>query len=301
MAPDGGQAEVGKSAEASDAAGVYRIWPGVPAGSESWTWSERTTQVPWTTASRRYARNVVTPTLTMFRPPEGKANGTSLVIAPGGAFHFLMVDHEGYDMARWLTGLGVTCFVLKYRVAKTPEADDEVMAFRAGLHKILGAPDRDTTSPPDRPALREVRMMSEEDGRQALRFVRQRAGEWGLDPSRIGIAGFSAGGGVAMGAAMQYDAASRPDYVVGVYPAWRGELTVPADAPPLFLVISDDDQSVAPMSSSRLYEAWHTAGSTAELHVFGNGGHGWGMDKAGHLSDIWPVLLENWMRVRGLV
>lgn len=301
MATDGGQAGVEKSAEAPDAAGVYRIWPGVPAGSEAWTWSERTTQVPWTSASRRHTRNVVIPTLTMFRPPEGKANGTSLVIAPGGAFHFLMVDHEGYDMARWLTGLGVTCFVLKYRLAKTPEADDEVMAFRAELRKILGAPDRETTSPPHRPVLRDVRIKGEADGRQALRFVRERAGEWGLDPGRIGIAGFSAGGGVAMGAAMDYGAASRPDYVVGVYPAWRGELTVPTDAPPLFLTISDDDQSVAPMSSSRLYEAWHTAGSPAELHVFGNGGHGWGMDKPGHLPDIWPVLLENWMRVGKLI
>ena len=76
---------------------------------------------------------------------------------------------------------------------------------------------------------------------------------------------------------------------------------MPANAPPLFLTISDDDQSIAPISSSRLYEAWHSSGASAELHVFANGGHGWGMDTPGYLSDGWTVLLENWLRVQRLV
>jgi fermentation-respiration switch protein FrsA (DUF1100 family) len=100
---------------------------------------------------------------------------------------------------------------------------------------------------------------------------------------------------------MSHDAQSRPDYAVGVYPAYRAELGIPENPPPLFLVIADDDQSVAPISSARLYEAWHKAGAPAELHIFGNGAHGFGMGDKGLLSDLWTKLLENWMRSRGLL
>jgi acetyl esterase/lipase len=290
--------------EAADASGLYRIWPGDGSapGSEDWSWSESTMQAPWVTLPRRLSRNVVIPTLTVFEPAPGKANGTSMIIAPGGAFHFLMVDHEGYDMARWLAGLGVTAFVLKYRVARTPDADDELLAFRNALQARLAAkaqPGEDR--PPDNDDINAARLLGEEDGRQAIRFVRQHAATWGLDPNRIGISGFSAGGGVCIGAALEHDASSRPDYVVGVYPAWRGSLAMPDNAPPLFLIISDDDRAVPALSSVRLYEMWHRAGVPVEFHIFGNGGHGWGFAEAGFLSDPWPSLLQNWMKTRGLL
>ena len=293
--------EVLKSAPAGTE--VFRIWPGPgnPPGSESWDWQERTVQVPWMTEPRLYARNVVVPTVTVHRPAAGKANGTAMVIAPGGAFHFLMMDHEGHEVARWLAGLGVTAFVLKYRLLRTPVDDAEMEIFRTELHQRLDKPTQTDTAPPGRVFMRETRLLCEEDGRQAIRFVRQHAGDFGVDPAKVGICGFSAGGGVAMGAAMEHDAASRPDFAVAIYPAWRGELTVPANAPPLFLAISDDDKSIAPMSSSRLYEAWHSSGATAELHVFANGGHGWGMNTPGNLHDIWTVLLDNWLRFQRLV
>lgn len=280
---------------------VYRLWPDGAPGSEGWDWAERTAQIPWTERKRLYTRNVVDPTLTVYRPEPGKANGTAMIVAPGGAFHFLMIEHEGEAMARWLTSLGVTAFVLKYRLGRTPDDDDAVLGFRAELRERLGAPGRDETMPPERPQMRDIRDMGEEDGRQAMRYVRANAEKWGVDPKRIGIAGFSAGGGVSLGAAMQFDADSRPDFVVGVYPAYPAHLSVPENAPPLFLVISDDDPQVAPMSAPRLYQAWHTAGSKAELHVFGNGGHGYGMDEAGWLSDIWPELLRRWMVERGFL
>jgi len=289
------------STEARDATGVFRIWPGdgTAAGSEDWTQVESTMAVPWTTKDMRLSRNVVVPTLTVFEPAPGKANGTSMVVAPGGAFHFLMIDHEGYDMARWLTGLGITAFVLKYRLARTPDRDEDLLAFRNDLQAKLAQAGPLAERPS---AIAAARLLGEEDGRQAIRFVRENAARWNLDPSRIGISGYSAGGGVSMGAAMQYDAASRPDYVVGVYPAWRPELTVPADAPPLFLIISDDDKSVSALSATKVYDMWHKAGSPAELHVFGNGGHGWGMLKdTGFLSDPWPMLLQNWLKFRGLL
>jgi acetyl esterase/lipase len=290
--------------EAPDAVGVWRIWPGdgVPPGSENWDWHERVAQVPWTDVPRLYARNVVVPTVTLHLPAEDRANGTALVVAPGGAFHFLMLEHEGHAMARWLTGLGVTVLVLKYRLLRTPDDDAEMLAFRTELHKRLGKATQTDTMPPGRAFMRETRILGEEDGRQAIRFTRAHARELGLRPDRIGIAGYSAGGGVAMGAAFSHDAQSRPDYVAAIYPAWRAELLpVPANAPPLFLAVSDDDPQVAPMSTSRLYEAWHASGASAELHVFANGGHGWGMDRPGHLTDAWTTLLENWLRCRGLL
>jgi len=287
------------SAEAPDAKGVYQIWPGAAPGSEDWTWSERTMPVPWpSSAPRRLTYNVVVPTVTVFRPDPAKATGAAIVIAPGGAFHFLMVDHEGYDMARWLAGLGVTCFVLKYRVAHSVDADHDLLAFRNELQGHL------SNDPPDSPVRRRVadaRLLGEADGRQAIRFVRANAARWGVDPGRIGITGFSAGGGVAMGPVFDHDDQSRPDFAAPVYAAWRQGMPVPPDACPLFIVISDDDRSVPAASSIQLYEAWHAAGKSAELHIFGNGGHGWGMAKEGWLSDPWPDLLANWLRARGVV
>ena len=296
-------ARIGQSTEAPDAAGVYRVWPGdgVPPGSESWTWQESTMPLPWAVTDRRLTRNVVTPTLTMFTPAAGQANGTAIVIAPGGAFHFLMIDHEGYDMARWLAARGVTAFVLKYRLGRTPDADADVLAFRTDLNRRLLAPGPLGAAPPANEQLQEIRLLGEEDGRQAIRFVRSHATDWGVDPKRIGIAGFSAGGGVAMGPAMLHDAGSRPDFVCGIYPAYRAGLPMPADAPPLFLVISDDDKSVAPLSSARLYEAWHNAGKPAELHIFGNGAHGFGMGQAGLLSDPWIDLFGHWLAAQGML
>lgn len=293
--------EVLKSAPAGTE--VWRIWPGPgnPPGSESWDWNERIAQVPWTDVPRLYARNVVIPTVTVHRPAPGAANGTAMIVAPGGAFHFLMMDHEGHMMAQWLTRLGVTAFVLRYRLLRTPDDDAEMEVFRTDLHKRLDKPSQTDTAPPGRAFMRETRLLCEEDGRQAIRFVRDHAAGFGVDPDKVGIAGFSAGGGVAMGTAMEHDARSRPDFAVAIYPAWRGELSVPPNAPPLFVAISDDDKQVAPMSSSRLYEAWHISGASAELHVFANGGHGWGMDAPGHLSDVWTMLLHNWLRLQRLI
>src|SRR6266446_3277592 len=243
----------------SDAASIFAIWPGtgVPPGSEEWTWHEQTMQVPMfgSTAPTTMVRNVVIPTVTIFKPAAGTANGTSLIVAPGGAFRFLMMDAEGYDIARWLTQLGVTAFVLRYRVAHMPE----------------------------------------DDGRQAIRFVRQHAKEWGLDPNRIGIAGFSAGGGIVMGTVMQHDAQSKPDFAAGIYPGYTTATPVPDDAPPLFIAIADDDILVAPISAARLYEAWHKAGKPVELHIFARGYHGFGMKKQNLPTDSWIDLFKNWL------
>jgi dienelactone hydrolase len=204
-------------------------------------------------------RNVVTPTLTMYRPAAGKANGASVIIAPGGAFRFLMVDYEGVDMARWLAERGVTAFVLKYRVLHTPEDAAGMKVYLQNLSKLLASGDTRGENPPAYDDASKAGIaLAEEDGRQAIRYVRSHAADWSLDPHRIGIVGFSAGGSVVMGPVMQHDAASRPDFAAPIYPAYRTATPVPGDAPPLFIVIADDD----PMSIDRPRQVAFPACST---------------------------------------
>ena len=282
----------------SDAAGVYAIWPGTPPGSENWTWREQTEQ----RGGNRMVRNVVTPTLTMYRPATGKSNGASVIIAPGGAFRFLMVDYEGVDMARWLTQRGVTAFVLKYRLMHTPEDEAAMSAYLQKLNQALTAGDTRSENPPHYDdATKAAIAIAEEDGRQAIRYVRAHAAEWSLDPHRIGIAGFSAGGSVVMGPVMQHDAASRPDFAAPIYPAYRSATPVPDDAPPLFIVIADDDRIISANSSAHLYMAWHYAGKPAELHIFRRGDHGFGMKRQNGPSDKWIDLFYAWMESSGFV
>lgn len=177
-----------------DAAGVYAIWPGsgVPENSANRTWHEQTMRIPLAGEATQttLVRNVVIPTVTMFQPQSCVANGTSLIIAPGGSFLFLMMDHEGYDVARWVTTLGVTAFVLRYRLAHMPEDDADMLAFMGTLGRVLPVQDRFEERPPvGNEKVEEARYRAEEDGHQAIRFVRDHASEWGLDPQKIGIAG----------------------------------------------------------------------------------------------------------------
>lgn len=285
--------------EGSD--GVFAIWTGTPPGSEHATWHEQSSQAGPVTPNRM-VRNVAIPTITLFKPAPGTANGTAIIIAPGGAFYFLMVDYEGYTMARWLARQGVTAFVLRYRVAHTPDNEADMPAFMQQLMKDLAHPGPADVGPPKgRPAMEEARVWGEEDGRQAIRYVREHAADFGVDPHRIGIAGFSAGGGVTMGAVMQHDTQSRPDFAAPIYAAYRNATPVPSDAPPLFIALADDDQLVAPIAGARLYEAWHTAGKSAELHIFDKGGHGFGMNKQNLPSDAWIDLFKTWLASQGFL
>ncbi len=281
-----------------DAAGVFPIWPAAAPGSENWTWKEQ----PGVRNGARMIRNVSMPTLTMYKPEAGKANGASLIIAPGGAFRFLMVDYEGVDVARWAVRRGITAFVLRYRVMHTPEDETEMTAYLQQLTRMLTRVNvRAETPPPYDAATLAAIAMGEQDGRQAIRYVRRHAAEWSLDPHRIGIIGFSAGGGVVMGPVMQHDAESRPDFAAPIYAAYRAATPVPDDAPPLFIAIADDDRMIPPNSAARLYMAWHAAGKTAEFHSFRTGDHGFGMKTLGRSSDQWTTLFDAWLQSIGVV
>ncbi len=275
-----------------DAAGIFAIYPGPPPGSENRTWREKAMPMPGARGGGLIVRNVAIPTVTMFKPADGRANGASVIIAPGGAFHFLAMDSGGYDVARWLARLGVTAFVLKYRVAPTPENDADMPEFLKGLFKELRHRNPSSSFSQGRA---KILPLSEEDGRQAIRFVRQNAASWGLNPKRIGILGFSAGGVIAASAAVNHDSESRPDFVGCMYAGWRNA-PLPEDAPPLFIAIAGDDPIAGPVAAAGMYADWHAAGKPAELHIFAKGGHGFGVKKQNLPSDAWTRLFENWLQ-----
>lgn len=247
-------------------------------------------------------RNVTLPTLSVYRPAPEKANGTAVIIAPGGGWRQLMMGYEGADMAQWLTARGITAFVLRYRLARIPDQDEAVAPYFAELSKTMPKADiRNGRTRTIDPAGEAARTWGDEDGRQAIAFVRHHAAHFGVVPNRVGIVGFSAGGGVVMGTVFSPDAATRPDFAIPVYAAYRMVTPVAADAPPLFIVTGDNDASVPALMASQLYEAWHQAGRPVELHVFQNAPHGFGMTKRNLPVDRWLDLLGGWLDANGLL
>jgi acetyl esterase/lipase len=254
---------------------VIPLWPGVAPGSENANYQEQD--------NSNVVTNVTRPTLTAYFPDAASATGTAVIICPGGGFRRLMFDYEGSDMARWLNSLGVAGFVLKYRLTRTGDPDDRVPAVM----------ERRKT---------EVFPLMVADGQQAIRVVRAHAADWGISPDRIGIAGFSAGGYVTAAVALQHDSGSRPNFAAPIYAFTTGDLTPPADAPPLFLVHANDDTSLPPLAHTiRLYEAWNKARIPVELHIYAHGGHGFGMKKKGLPVDGWPDRFRDWLGEQGFL
>jgi len=234
-------------------------------------------------------RNVTQPALYPVLPPAGKANGTALVIAPGGAFLSLSFDSEGLQVARYLAERGVTCFVLAYRLDPTPL---DPRAFMQVVGKRFGTPRAGGTGID--PGLSPAIPLAQEDGLAALRYLRGHAADYRIDPKRIGMIGFSAGG-----MATAYDAASRPDFIGVIYGAAPAR-PVPADAPPAFIALAADDGLLG-KASVPIFEAWRAAGKSAELHVYAAGEHGFGMRRTGTTADNWIEHFAQWLKVGKLL
>jgi acetyl esterase/lipase len=249
------------------------------------------------------------PTLTIYLPPKEKATGTGVVICPGGGYGFLAMDHEGRQVAQWLNSLGAAGFILKYR------------------HRNSGAGY-------GHPAPLQ-------DAQRAIRMVRSRAKEWNIDPNRVGIIGFSAGGHLTTTAGTHFDKgvsnakdpierfSCRPDFMIPIYPVvslteWyvhsgsrrnllgdnpdanmpeslSNEKQVTADTPPTFLVHANDDTGVPPENSIYFYLALRKAKVPVEMHIYERGGHGFGLGKKDSAASGWPVACASWMRERGLL
>jgi acetyl esterase/lipase len=251
---------------------VIPLWPKGAPGFESRRNEPEQAKDYW-------VKNIHNPSLTVFLPPKDKANGAAVVICPGGGHRLLVWTAEGIDPAKYLNSLGVTVFVLKYRLG------------------------RDTLSP------YKIEVHAREDGLRAMRLVRSKAAEYGLDTSRIGIMGFSAGGEVvdmvAFGpnkpdpnAADPIDRLSAaPKFLIQIYP---GPLlipdAVPQNAPPLFLLAANDDPCCS-ISLMQLLERYRTAKASVEAHLYTQGQHGFNMGYRSKLKSIstWPQRMADWL------
>ena len=271
------------------------LWEGKAPGSEGWDYQEKTSSFP---GGESIAQNVVNPTITVYLPDPSIANGVAIIVCPGGAFRMLSLDGEGKNVAMWLNKQGFAAFVLKYRLLKT--GDSERMA-PMDLSKIkLSLKYANANPAPDNHELNNVIRLATSDGQQAIRLVRRNAEKWSIDPSKIGIMGFSAGGGVAVGTALLDDPEGYPDFVASLYGPSMVDVHVPKNAPPLFIAVAADHKPVS-MGCVALYSLWNEAGKSAELHVFSKGTGPFGIRLQGLPSDAWPDLFLKWIRGEGLI
>lgn len=230
------------------------LWSGTelgePAGgSEKWN--------PSTDGFHRLT-NIHKPSMFVFLPPKDKANGAAVLICPGGGHRYLVMDLEGSLVAERLNSMGIAAFVLKSRLSRA-----EGSTYKTDVHSL-------------------------QDAQRAIRTIRSRAGEWDVDPGRIGIMGFSAGGEIAALAAIRNDdAAAAPNFAVLVYSALPREASITKSVPPVFMVVADDDNPAARMAD--LYQKLKAAGVPAELHIYSRGGHGFGMTGRTPEFRQWPV------------
>jgi len=274
-----------------------KVWPNGAPDSNGLTTPEETYE-------GKRVRNVSEAEMYVYLPKIGNNTGAAVVICPGGGYMIEAMDHEGYAMAEWLTTQGVAGIVLKYRL---PYGHDQIPL---------------------------------EDAQRALRLVRQKAAEWGINPSKVGIAGSSAGGHLASTAGTKFDSGKpdsndpiekyscRPDFMLLLYPVitfneefghmgsrinligtgnkwelvekYSNELHVTAQTPPTFLILADDDNGVPPRNSIEFYLALKKCKIPAEMHIFRDGGHGFGMNKKNLAIDQWPNLFAQWMKAQGI-
>lgn len=282
------------------------LWPGLPPGGiEAASYKEEVVLRDNDPNKPRMSK-VTAPTLEVRLAPKDKANGTAVVICPGGGYAFLAYDHEGVQVADWFNARGISAFVLKYRLPS-----DAIMK-----DKSVGP-------------LQDVQ--------EAIRTVRRRAAEWGINPARIGVMGFSAGGHLAATASTLFDDAvypsdgtsARPDFSILVYPVismqaglthggsrqnllgsdpapervdhFSNERQVKANTPPAFLIHAEDDKTVPVENSLQYFAAMKQHGVPAELHIYPEGGHGFGLGQMPGKPAQWPDALAAWLKSRGLL
>ena len=264
------------------------LYDGPAPGSENWDWNEQEIKADIGTI----VTDVSHPTLTAYIP--SNPNGTAVIIAPGGAFHALALDHEGIEVAKRLNEKGITAFVLKYRLVHNDPAHPEnsignLMA--SGNFKKL-----DSLNAPVVP-------LALQDGLSAMKYVRQHAAEFKIHPDRIGFMGFSAGATVTMSVVYSATNQTRPNFVAPVYvyePAIIGT-AVPAVKTPIFIAAASDDDLGLATHSVDIYLKWLAAGQPAELHMYEKGKHGFGTKKQNLPVDSWMDRFADWLVMHGFL
>lgn len=257
-------------------------------GSENWNWQEQEFKVDGST----YVINVSKPSLVAYLP--AKPNGTSVIIAPGGAFHALALDVEATPVAKLLNEKGVTVFVLKYRLVHDDTAHPE-----NALMKLIANNDIKKVDS----IYSVIIPMAMQDGLTAVKYVRDHAPEYHIDANKIGFMGFSAGGAVALSVVYNASDENRPNFVVPVYAFVEKAIgkNVPVVKTPIFIAVaSDDDFNFAPQNV-QLYLKWLQAKQPAELHVYEKGGHGFGLKKQNLPVDTWIERFEDWLKMHDYI
>jgi len=284
---------------------TLKLWPdGIPGSKTDASYVEKIT-----TTDGRITRceKVVTPDLTIFLPAPEKANGAAVLICPGGGYGVLAFDHEGNAIAKWLNDNGIAGIILKYRLPS-----DQIM-----IDKSIGPL---------------------QDAQEAIRIIRRNAVSWKINPDKIGVIGFSAGGHLASTLSTHYaekvydvkdNTSARPDFSLLIYPVvsfdtaithrgsrnnliglkpgeeqvrrFSNELQITASTPPAFLVHSADDKAVPVMNSIGYFKGLQKNNIPAELHIFQKGGHGYGLSPNGGTESSWPDLCIKWLKAMGLI
>ncbi len=264
---------------------VIPLYDGGSPGTEGLTYNEKIT------ADSNIVYNVSHPTLTVYAPAPLNNTGTAVIVCPGGGFYILGIKGEGTQVADYLVKKGITVFILKYRLGQSL-TDNPGAELGAAMRKTDFAE-----------KIKPLIPFSIADGKEAIKYVRAHAAEYGIAPNRIGITGFSAGGTVAAAAAFNYTADNRPDFDAPVYAYMPPYLQAPvaADAPPMFLCAASDDQLGLATHSVDLYSKWLAAKRPAELHIYEKGGHGFGMGKNNIPTDTWIDRFADWIGLQGLL
>jgi len=238
-------------------------------------------------------RNVEYPTLTPVLPAPDKRNGAAVIVAPGGGFEMLSMTEEGFAVAEWLAEHGISAFVLKYRLNRTPVPVAEWRRASAERMKNLRGEGGETPRLPIPPA-------AIADAAAAIRLVRQNAEQWGVDPERVGMIGFSTGAMTTIAAGDFEEAGSRPDFIAPIYPPmWSRK--VPEYAPPMFLAISLDDSLFTAGRPLDFLNDWQSSGRPFEAHLYQSGGHGFGMEGNGAATALWAEEFYAWLDDRALL
>lgn len=239
-------------------------------------------------------RNVTVPTLTPFLPAPGKATGAAIIVAPGGAFMMLSMSHEGWNVAQKLADNGIAAFVLKYRLNETPEdrrAFGEFAANRMGKALSLAASGQPPTDIQD--------PLATQDAIAALRYVRQHAARWNIDPQRVGMIGFSAGAMATLRTVLEASPEDRPAFFGYIYGPMV-PVDVPANAPPMFAAIAMDDE-LFDHEGFGIVESWRKAHRPVELHAYQRSNHGFGLGVPGTTSVLVMPEFVTWLASDGFL
>ena len=281
-----------------------RLYEGPAPGSESWTHQEITLEYmsPFWNEINTVVLNVVDPVLIPYLPAPGTETGAAMIVCPGGGYSALSYNNEGPQVAEWLASHGIAAFVLKYRISyavSNPKEQRSVADHTYGgvpqddAYKALAAKNREYNEK----NIGDVRPLAAADARQAVRYLRENASKYGIDPSKIGMVGFSAGGAVALDVLYDHDELSKPNLVGLVYGA-MAKAQMPEDPCPLFLAATQYE--IFGLAYD-LYGLWCKNRLPVEMHSFTSSRHGFGYRHNGAPENMWIQLFYNYMKNIGFI